>query len=221
MLKDLRYLMKEYSLGNSFELDFRLFDYELFMNFWAEFAIPMALAFCSVCVVILIITSDVIATLVVALCVLLTDLFLCGLVHYWRLTFNPVVVLQIVLGIGCSVDFSAHIAYAYLVEDVSHLVSDKATKSEIRKKKAEVSLSKMGSSVFHGGFSTFVSLSVLAPADTYIFIVFYRMWFGILLFGMLNGFLLLPVILSFIGTTDTVVDHSHLEEPEEDIDNVP
>ena len=221
MLKDLRYLMKEYSLGKSFELDFRLFDYELFMNFWAEFAIPMALAFCSVCVVILIITSDVIATLVVALCVLLTDLFLCGLVHYWRLTFNPVVVLQIVLGIGCSVDFSAHIAYAYLVEDVSHLVSDKATKSEIRKKKAEVSLSKMGSSVFHGGFSTFVSLSVLAPADTYIFIVFYRMWFGILLFGMLNGFLLLPVILSFIGTTDTVVDHSHLEEPEEDIDNVP
>ena len=221
MLKDLRYLMKEYSLGNSFELDFRLFDYELFMNFWAEFAIPMALAFCSVCVVILIITSDVIATLVVALCVLLTDLFLCGLVHYWRLTFNPVVVLQIVLGIGCSVDFSAHIAYAYLVEDVSHLVSDKATKSEIRKKKAEVSLSKMGSSVFHGGFSTFVSLSVLAPADTYIFIVFYRMWFGILLFGMLNGFLLLPVILSFIGTTDTVVDHSHLEELEEDIDNVP
>ena len=221
MLKDLRYLMKEYSLGNSFELDFRLFDYELFMNFWAEFAIPMALAFCSVCVVILIITSDVIATLVVALCVLLTDLFLCGLVHYWRLTFNPVVVLQIVLGIGCSVDFSAHIAYAYLVEDVSHLVSDKATKSEIRKKKAETSLSKMGSSVFHGGFSTFVSLSVLAPADTYIFIVFYRMWFGILLFGMLNGFLLLPVILSFIGTTDTVVDHSHLEEPEEDIDNVP
>ena len=26
------------------------------------------------------------------------------------------------------------------------------------------------------------------------------MWFGIILFGMSNGFLLLPVILSFVGT---------------------
>ena len=119
--------------------------------------------------------------------------------------------LQIILGIGCSVDFSAHIAYAYLVEDVSHIVSDKATKNEIRRKKAELALSKMGSSVFHGGFSTFVALSVLAPADTYIFVVFYKMWFGIILFGMVNGFLLLPVILSFIGTTETVTGHSDHE----------
>ena len=212
MIKDLRYLMKEFGIGHSFEYDWRLFDYEIFMNFWAEFAVPMALAFCSCCLVILVITSDIIATLVVALCVLLTDLFLFGLVHYWRLTFNPVTVLQIVLGIGCSVDFSAHIAYAYLVEDVSHLIDKKATKSEIRRKKSEVALGKMGSSVFHGGFSTFLALSVLAPADTYIFIVFYRMWFGILLFGIMNGFLLLPVILSYIGTTETYTDHSHHEE---------
>jgi hypothetical protein len=58
----------------------------------------------------------------------------------------------------------------------------------------------MGSSVFHGGFSSFVALSVLAPTKTYIGQVFYKMWFGIILFGMANGFLLLPVILSFFGT---------------------
>ena len=92
---------------------------------------------------------------------------------------------------------------------------EKATKSEIRRKKSEVALGKMGSSVFHGGFSTFIALSVLAPADTYIFIVFYRMWFGILLFGIANGFLLLPVILSYIGTTETFTDHSHHEEESE------
>ena len=79
----------------------------------------MSLSFTCVIIVILIITSDVTATLVVALCVLMTDLFVAGLIYYWRLALNPIVVLQIVLGIGCSVDFSAHIAYAYLVEDVS------------------------------------------------------------------------------------------------------
>ena len=70
----------------------------------------------------------------------------------------------------------------------------------------------MGSSVFHGGFSTFVALSVLAPANTYLFMVFYRMWFGIILFGMANGFLLLPVILSFAGSVD--MDKEEIEKIE-------
>ena len=74
----------------------------------------------------------------------------------------------------------------------------------------------MGSSVFHGGFSTFLALSVLAPANTYIFLVFYRMWFGIILFGLANGFLLLPVILSFVGTTETAMDHIDQDDQTEE-----
>ena len=70
----------------------------------------------------------------------------------------------------------------------------------------------MGSSVFHGGFSTFVSLSVLAPSRTYIFVAFYRLWFGIIIFGMANGFFLLPVILSFVGPTATGIDPSLYED---------
>ena len=60
----------------------------------------------------------------------------------------------------------------------------------------------MGSSVFHGGFSTFLAICVLAPSETYVFKVFFRLWFGIVLFGMMNGFLFLPAILQFIGSTD-------------------
>ena len=66
-----------------------------------------------------------------------------------------------------------------------------------------MALRKMGSSIFHGGFSTFVALSILTPSQTYIFVVFYKMWFGIIGFGMLNGFLLLPFMLSFLGPTET------------------
>ena len=72
-----------------------------------------------------------------------------------------------------------------------------------------MALSTMGSSVFHGGFSTFIAISVLARTKTYIFVIFYRMWTGIIIFGMSNGFLLLPVILSFIGPTETIIDHTH------------
>ena len=57
-----------------------------------------------------------------------------------------------------------------------------------------------------------VALSVLAPANTYIFVVFYRLWTGILLFGMANGFFLLPVLLSYIGPIETMVDPNVYEE---------
>ena len=108
-------------------------------------------------------------------------------------------------------DYSSHIAYAYLIEDVPEsLEKEIQTKDQIRRYKAEKALSRMGSSVFHGGFSTWVSLSVLAPSKTYIFVVFYKMWFSIILFGMANGFLLLPVVLSFIGTVNTPMDHDKI-----------
>ena len=123
-----------------------------------------------------------------------------------------------VLGIGCSVDFSAHIAYAYLVEVIPKQKEKKLDNAGIRKYKAKMALSKMGSSVFHGGFSTFTSLSVLAPSKTYAFVVFYRMWFGIILFGMANGFLLLPVVLSYVGSTETIIEeHLHDGEPETEV----
>ena len=60
----------------------------------------------------------------------------------------------------------------------------------------------MGSSVFHGGFSTFLAISVLAGSKSYVFEVFFKCWFGIITFGMANGFLLLPVILSYVGPVD-------------------
>ena len=57
----------------------------------------------------------------------------------------------------------------------------------------------MGPSVFHGAFSTFTAIALTAPSRTYIFIVFFRLWASILLYGMINGLVLLPVILSIIG----------------------
>ena len=72
-----------------------------------------------------------------------------------------------------------------------------------------MALRKMGSSVFHGGFSTFIAIVVLAPSNTYVFIVFFRLWFGIILFGMMNGFILLPVILTFVGPIYTITEEDN------------
>ena len=55
MLKDLGYLMAEFSLRCSIELDFRLHDFDIFMDFWGQFAIPILFSFTAVAIVILVI----------------------------------------------------------------------------------------------------------------------------------------------------------------------
>ena len=167
----------------------------------------MILSIFAVLLIILIITANIGVTGLVGLCVLLTDVYIGGLIHFWRLTLNPIVVVNVIVAVGTSVDFSAHIAYSYLVEQVPDKYE--GNNDKIRSYKANKALTHMGSSVFHGGFSTFLAISFISLGDTYIFVAFYRLWFGIILFGMCNGFLLLPVLLSLIGPTKTVTDHSH------------
>jgi hypothetical protein len=62
----------------------------------------------------------------------------------------------------------------------------------------------MGPSVFHGAFSTFLAIVVLSGSKSYIFKVFFKMWFGIIIFGVSNGFILLPVVLSLFGPLNVV-----------------
>lgn len=62
----------------------------------------------------------------------------------------------------------------------------------------------MGSSVFHGAFSTFLAIVTLSPSQSYIFQTFFKMWFGIIVFGVANGFILLPVLLTLCGPLNKV-----------------
>ena len=69
----------------------------------------------AVIVVIIFITASIQITVIVTIAVLLVDFFILALVYYWNLTFNCIVVVQVVIAIGLAVDYSAHIAHTYLV----------------------------------------------------------------------------------------------------------
>ena len=174
-------------------------DFEQYLVFVKETFVSCGLSVIAVIFVILFITASIAVTILVAIAVLLVDFFILALVFYWSLTFNSIVVVQVVVAIGLAVDYSAHIAHTYLtVTPPPRFRTDQAK----RMYKASKSLSQMGSSIFHGGFSTFLAISVLAGSKSYIFVVFFRMWFGIIIFAMANGFLLLPVLLSYIGPVE-------------------
>ena len=217
-LLDLRSIENRFGVPGTFSYAPEFLDIEQYFLFKEETILSCSLSIVAVAFIILAITASAPVTILVTICVLLVDLFLCGLIFYWNLTFNPLVVINIVVAIGLSVDYSAHIAHTYLVvSPPAHL--NLTEKSEIRLYKTRIALSQMGSSVFHGGASTFLAIVALSPAKTYIFVVTFKLWFGIVVFGMSNGFLLLPVILSFIGPTNNVMDHKFVEtDPEVALD---
>lgn len=57
---------------------------------------------------------------------------------------------------------------------------------------------EIGVSVLHGAISTFLAVIVMSFGSTYVFEVFFKLFFGIIVFGITHGMMLLPVILSLI-----------------------
>lgn len=196
-MTDIRKIEEGFAIGDTYSYSELLLEYEQYVVFLKETCLSVGLSIFAVFLVVLFITGSLPVTILVVLAVLLVDLYLLGLIYLWDLTMNNIIVVQLVIGLGLAVDYSAHIAHTYLIVEAPKEYS----KRDKRMYKARVALSQMGSSVVHGGFSTFLAISVLGGAQSYIFVVFFRIWVGIIVFGMSNGFILLPIILSFIGPT--------------------
>ena len=101
--------------------------------------------------------------------------------------------------LGISIDYSVHIAHKYLTTKPPKSLK---TNQEKRDYKVSKAISQMGSSVFHGGMSTLLAISLLGFANLYTFRTFWKTWTTMLIFGMLNGIILNPIILSILGPLD-------------------
>ena len=106
-------MIDNFGIPDTFSYNVRYLSCETFNGFGIEVVRSFFLSLFAVLMVILIITADMTTTALVGICVFMTNLFLSGLVFFWGLTLNPITVVNIVAAIGTSVDYSAHIAYAY------------------------------------------------------------------------------------------------------------
>jgi predicted RND superfamily exporter protein len=143
-----------------------------------------------VCVFIvsLIMLGDVLAAGLVLSMIGLADICILGYMSHWNLDFNSVTAINLVLAVGLAVDYSAHIAHSFLV-----------TTAPTGRERAMHAVEHIGISVLNGAFSTFLAIFPLCMSKSYVFIVFFKMWFMIIIFGVYFGVILLPVCLSLLS----------------------
>ncbi|XP_026106051.1 patched domain-containing protein 3-like [Carassius auratus] len=112
-----------------------------------------------------------------------------GFMALWDVSLDSVSMINLVICIGFSVDFSAHISYAFVSSEKSSL-----------NKKATDAITKLGYPIVQGAVSTIAGVVVLAAAKSYIFRTFFKIMFLVILFGAIHGIAFIPVFLTFLST---------------------
>jgi len=74
-----------------------------------------------------------------------------------------------------------------------------SSKASSPKARVRESLYALGLPIIQGAISTILGVSALMLAGSYIFTVFFKMIFLVIVFGALHGMFLLPVLLSLFG----------------------
>lgn len=143
------------------------------------------------------------AVVAVVLIVALVGVDLAAGITLFNYTLNPITLGALTISVGLSLDYSAHIAHAF--------VGAHGT----RKDRAKTALSKVGKAVVNGGTTTFLGLFVLyfGPADA--FRSFAGLFMYMVALGEFHGLVVLPVILSLVGPETVEGMDSDTEEPTE------
>eukprot|EP00803_Ostreobium_quekettii_P005785 evm.model.scf_971.2 EVM.evm.TU.scf_971.2 scf_971:22748-36081(-) len=142
----------------------------------------------AVFLVVLATLANFLAAVAVVLMIGLTDVMLFGYMWYIGMTFNIVTSINVILAVGIAVDYSTHVAYAFL-----------GCNAGDRAQRAASALRQVGADVLAGGFTTFLAVAALYFAEHYIMDVFFAMMSAIVALGLWHGLVVLPVVLSYIG----------------------
>ncbi|KAI5641695.1 patched family domain-containing protein [Phthorimaea operculella] len=131
---------------------------------------------------------NILCSLWVAFSIISIEIGVVGYMALWDINLDSISMINLIMCIGFSVDFTAHICYAYM-----------ASKAKSPDQRVSECLYSLGLPIVQGSFSTILGVVALLLSDSYIFSVFFKMVFMVIFFGAMHGLLLLPVLLSLFG----------------------
>ncbi|KAM9673352.1 patched domain-containing protein 3 [Trichechus inunguis] len=112
-----------------------------------------------------------------------------GFMAFWNVSLDSISMMNLVICIGFSFDFSAHICYAFV----------SSSKPSVNQKAIEA-LYLLGYPVLQSAVSTVIGVCVLYTSNAYIFRTFFKIIFLVMVFGAAHGLIFIPVFLTFFGS---------------------
>ncbi|XP_061094913.1 patched domain-containing protein 3-like [Conger conger] len=152
-------------------------------------------------VISLLLIPNIICSLWVTFAIASVIIGVVGFMTLWDVNLDSISMINLVICIGFSVDFSAHIAYAFI------------SSSEVKPdKKAVDALHKLGYPIVQGAVSTILGLVALSTSPSYIFRTFFKILFLVILFGAAHGIAFIPVFLTFFFCDSSAKVNNENEE---------
>uniref|UniRef100_A0A8C2R2W4 Patched domain-containing protein 3 n=1 Tax=Capra hircus TaxID=9925 RepID=A0A8C2R2W4_CAPHI len=108
-----------------------------------------------------------------------------GFMAFWNVNLDSISMINLVICIGFSFDFAAHISYAF-VSSAEPSANHKAIEA----------LYLLGYPVLQSAVSTIIGVCVLSAAKAYIFRTFFKIMFLVMVFGAAHGLIFIPVFLT-------------------------
>jgi patched 1 protein len=143
-----------------------------------------------------------ITTFLMMLCIMCTIFQIYGFLAFSGLKINGVCVVNLVMGVGVSVEFTAHIARVFMIV------------AGTRMERAIKALETMFFPIVLGAISTFIGNFPMYFANfPYFRLYFFNMYVLIIFFGTFNGLCLLPMLLGYVGP-----DSLRVDSPKEDVE---
>lgn len=125
-----------------------------------------------------------------------------GFMTWWGVNLDSVSMIHIIMSIGFSVDFSAHITNAFVGATGQNQLE--------RMRKA---LALVGYPIVQSAASTILAISILGVAPGYVIRAFFKIMFLVVVFGVFHGLLVIPeLLLAFGGIGRVKVHQLHFDE---------
>ncbi|VDM96741.1 unnamed protein product [Thelazia callipaeda] len=123
-----------------------------------------------------------------------------GFLSWWNLDLDPATLCAILMCIGMSVDFTAHVSYQYQVGEKKIIAENRVRKLRLNSNtsRLEYTLKSVSWPILEGAVSTIACILPLSLLKNYIPLVFVKTILLVVMWGLIHGLVLLPTCLSQI-----------------------